>query len=208
VWSGTLTGVTHLMLAGTINLLTGDSSGTIDETFIGRSSDGGTGTLHLAETFTVNGAANTLHIDATILGGTGDFVGSSGEIRFDGLDLPTGQGEGTYTGIWHRPGSPPGGQSRTQAPSERPSPLKVERLRVSVSPRSVKAGRAERFRFRVSAAGQPVADARVTLAGRHALTNRLGRATIRLMLRRPGHYRVLALHTAMTAGTTFVRVTR
>ncbi|MDX6644251.1 MAG: hypothetical protein QOD76_2213 [Solirubrobacteraceae bacterium] len=105
VWTGTWSGATTWTTSGTVNLLTGDVKGTIDETFIGRSDDGGTGTLRFTETYTVNGAASTIHIDAVLLDGTGDFAGSRGHVIFDGLQLPSGQGQGTYTGTWNRSGA-------------------------------------------------------------------------------------------------------
>jgi hypothetical protein len=119
IWTGTWIGVTKAQLDGTTNLLTGDTTGTIDETFIGRSDDGGTGTLRLRETLEVDGNSSTLVIDATIVQGTGDFRGSRGHVTFTGLVAPDGQGAGMYSGRWVRPR----GAGAPRAPLNRERPL-------------------------------------------------------------------------------------
>jgi hypothetical protein len=101
-WTGTWNGVTHWTIRGTTDLLTGDSSGTLDETFVGVSDDGGAGTLHFIETYTVDGKTATFYDLARLVGGTGDFAGARGHVTFHGLELPTGQGAGTYSGRWLR----------------------------------------------------------------------------------------------------------
>jgi hypothetical protein len=102
VWTGSWTGTTTWTTTGTLDLLTGDVEGTLDETFDGRSADGDNGTLHFIETYTVDGATSRIHIDARLVDGSGDFAGSRGRVTFDGLSLPSGQGGGTYAGRWTR----------------------------------------------------------------------------------------------------------
>lgn len=60
------------------------------------------------------------------------------------------------------------------------------RLRASVRPRRVRAGRRTVLRVRVRSAGKPVRRARVRLADRVVRTNRRGRARLRVTLRKPG----------------------
>lgn len=104
LWRGTWTGVTHYTVRGFFDLVTGDASGTIDETFVGTADDGGSGTLRFHERFTLDGATSALHIDAWLLGGAGSFAGSRGFVTFDGREnLVTGRG--TYAGTWKRPAS-------------------------------------------------------------------------------------------------------
>jgi len=103
MWTGTWTGLTHYVFQGTLDLITGDAQGTLSETFSGTSSSGGTGTLQFQESLTLVGATSTLHIDATLTSGTGDFSGARGSVAFDGTDnLATGFG--TYAGWWQLPG--------------------------------------------------------------------------------------------------------
>jgi hypothetical protein len=209
MWTGTWTGVTYWTIKGTVNLLTGDSSGTLDETFIGHSADGGTGTLHFLETYTVKGATGAFHDDATLVGGSGDFARSRGKVTFDGLDLPTGQGEGTYNGTWLRGRSAP--PIRRPQPSPRPkhhSGAVAPRLHVIAWPRTVRAQCREWVRFRVTARGRPVAHAWVMLNRHRVQTNGAGRSVLMIRLPRPGRYRVVARHPRMTRASTSERATR
>lgn len=102
LWQGTWTGVTHYTIGGTADLVTGAGSGTIDETFTGRSADGGTGTLHFTETYVLD-ASGSIIIDATIVGATGDFLGSRGQVVFTGTENGVVEGSGRYRGSWQRP---------------------------------------------------------------------------------------------------------
>lgn len=101
-WTGTWTGVTHVEGGGTYNFATGSGSGTIEETFVGRASDGTTGTLRFTETWVADGPSLTMHIDARIVEGTGDWVGATGRVSFDG-SMSSGTGFGGYVGSWTRP---------------------------------------------------------------------------------------------------------
>jgi hypothetical protein len=102
LWQGTWNGVTDYVGTATYDALSGDASGTLTETFHGRASDGGRGTLTFFETFTIDGATSALHIDAQLLDGSGDFTGARGEVSFDGVDN-IAAGNGTYAGWWaHR----------------------------------------------------------------------------------------------------------
>lgn len=102
VWTGTWTGVTHVEAEGKYDLVTGSGSGTIKETFVGRASDATTGTLRFTETWIIDGPALTIHIDARIIEGTGDWVGATGQATFDGT-VASGTGFGGYAGSWTRP---------------------------------------------------------------------------------------------------------
>lgn len=102
-WAGTWTGVTHYTLDGTYDPVTGAAEATLDETFVGRDDHGRIGTLRFAETLvgTPTGIpdTNTVHIDARIIDGTGDFTGARGDVVFDGITSLAGA-EGTFTGHW------------------------------------------------------------------------------------------------------------
>lgn len=99
LWQGTWTGVTHYTMQGTANLVTGAGSGTLQETFVGRSTDGGTGTLDFSESYTV-AVDGTISIQARIVGGTGDFAGARGSVDFLGHQYGVATGNGTYSGRW------------------------------------------------------------------------------------------------------------
>jgi hypothetical protein len=97
LWTGALEGVTYYTISGTINLLTSDSSGTIDEDFVGQGL-GRTGTLHFAETFTLDGKTSHIRIDATVVDGTRGFGGTTGHLVFVGTEISAADGYGTYAG--------------------------------------------------------------------------------------------------------------
>jgi endoglycosylceramidase len=81
------------------------------------------------------------------------------------------------------PGTGPAQSSCARPPAERGPRL---RLRVSLSPHRVRAGRRVLVRVMVRAAGAPVRGAVVRLGGRRAVTGRRGRATLRLRFGSPG----------------------
>lgn len=101
LWTGTFNGITHYRAQGTFDLLTGQGHGTLNETFIGSSSDGGHGCISFVETLTV-GPGGVTHIDTRLVHGTGDFTGATGVVTFDGV-ANTVTGSGTYSGWWSRP---------------------------------------------------------------------------------------------------------
>jgi hypothetical protein len=103
VWQGTWAGVTHYAAHGTANLVTGAGSGTLQETFVGRSSDGGTGTIDFTETYVLDDGGH-ISIRARIVHATGDFAGSKGIVAFDGTEVGVVTGSGSYHGRWHRRG--------------------------------------------------------------------------------------------------------
>lgn len=106
LWHGTWSGITHYHVEGTYDLLTGDSSGTLHETFYGYDRAGRRGTMTFSEHYTIVGATSALHIAAQITAATGDFAGARGAATFDGSDnLATGSG--TYAGEW----TPPAGSA-------------------------------------------------------------------------------------------------
>ncbi|MEA2273073.1 MAG: hypothetical protein QOI98_1781 [Solirubrobacteraceae bacterium] len=98
LWTGALTGVTDYVATGTFHALSGDAAGTIRETFRGRDDLGHRGTIAFTETFTLDGGASLIHIDATALGGTRGFAGVRGRLQFDGFDN-VATGFGPYTGF-------------------------------------------------------------------------------------------------------------
>lgn len=66
-------------MRGTVELVTSASTGTLEETFTGRAAGRGSGTLHLAESFTLDTTEN-LATHTRIVGGSGDFAGSRGRV--------------------------------------------------------------------------------------------------------------------------------
>jgi hypothetical protein len=103
-WQGTFSGATTFTSDGHTNLLTGETEGTIDETFTGSTPRGRAGTLHLTETVSVAPMTGDTTIVAHIDGGTGVFKRSRGKVTFTGhTDQFTGTGSGAYTGVWRRP---------------------------------------------------------------------------------------------------------
>jgi hypothetical protein len=111
VWDGVWNGVNHYTASGHIDVLTGDVHARVDETFTGVALPEQTsGTLHLFARVDVDGATNAQHVDARIVGGTGDFTGSSGRVSFDGVQISGLVGHGGYSGVWclGRPACPHG----------------------------------------------------------------------------------------------------
>ena len=101
-WEGSWTGVTSYEIEGNLDLATGDTRGTIDETFVGTYlPDMSTGSLRFRESFTLDGATFAVHIEAHVVEGSGDptFECSSGRATFDGL-APLVTGFGGYHGTW------------------------------------------------------------------------------------------------------------
>jgi predicted alpha-1,2-mannosidase len=92
----------------------------------------------------------------------------------------------------------------TRPPSYTDSPLwrfgcgsgKAPRLRLTVTPKRVRAGKARRVRFTTSVRGAgrtvPVAGVRVRLAGRKTRTNARGRGSLRIRVNRARKHRVVA----------------
>jgi hypothetical protein len=101
-WTGTWNGVTVARYTGTLDAVTGEGKGAIDETFAGRASDGRTGTLHFQGTVELSGADHSLHIVETMIDSTGDFAGSAGTVTFDGISVG-GAGIGGIRGQWTAP---------------------------------------------------------------------------------------------------------
>jgi hypothetical protein len=102
LWHGTWTGITHYRAHGTYDVLTGDSTGTLIETFHGHDRDSRRGTLTFEESYTLVGATSAIHIDTHIIDATGDFTHARGKATFDGTDN-IATGFGTYTGRWSPP---------------------------------------------------------------------------------------------------------
>jgi hypothetical protein len=104
----------------------------------------------------------------------------------------------------------PGSGRRTADCRARRAP--AARLRVSVRPRLVRAGRRVRYVIRVTVRSRgrtrAVRRARVTFGGRVARTDRRGRARVTLRLRRAGRHRLRATRPGLRAGAAVVRVRR
>jgi polyvinyl alcohol dehydrogenase (cytochrome) len=120
---------------------------------------------------------------------------------------PAPQQDGTGSivafGDTSRPGGGPGGK-----PGPRPSPG-ARRLRLTVKPGRVRAGRRVVLRFRVTralAARQGVARARIRFAGFTLTTGRDGRATLRMRFRHPARRRAWARKSGAVAARATVRV--
>lgn len=91
-WQGTWNGITTYTMSGTLDLVTNESSGVLNETFTGRP-----GTLSLTERFALD-AAGHLHIACRIVSGTGQFAATRGRVVFDGQMIGIVSGSGTYSG--------------------------------------------------------------------------------------------------------------
>jgi hypothetical protein len=102
LWQGTWTGVSSFTFRGTVNLVTGASSGTMEETFAGRSTDGGTGTMSFTWAFTFGPDGDVL-ARGRIVDATGHFTGARGTLVAEGTVLGAVSASGTYHGDWSRP---------------------------------------------------------------------------------------------------------
>ena len=104
IWDGSWVGHTLYKATGTVELLTGDLHGTLDETLVGApAGSGATGTLHLTGTVDIDGRTSTAVVRERIVGGTGAFEGSSGDVVFEGTQLGPVTGHGGYHGTWRHP---------------------------------------------------------------------------------------------------------
>lgn len=94
----------------------------------------------------------------------------------------------------------------------KPAPPGRARIRISVSPRRVRAGGRVRFSFRAfTTAGRkatPVSRATIRFAGRRLRTNVRGRAHVTMRVHKVGVRRVVATRRGLRAGHSSVRVTR
>jgi hypothetical protein len=103
LWDGTWTGHTHFIAKGATDLVSGDGTGTLDETFVGTApADHSKGSLHLLGDWVMDGASSTIRIHETIVDATGQFAGAKGQVTFEGL-LGGNLGHGGYHGWWSRP---------------------------------------------------------------------------------------------------------
>jgi hypothetical protein len=124
-----------------------------------------------------------------------DFQQQYGLLRDDYSPKPA---FALYRSLIARYGPPPG---RGGGAVSRP------RIRLSVRPRRVHAGRRVRFRFRARrASGRAVARATVRFAGRRVRTGRRGRAVVRVRFRRPGVRRARVTKRGYRPGSAHVRV--
>jgi hypothetical protein len=119
---------------------------------------------------------------------------------------PAPQQDGTGSivafGDTSRSGAKPGGKP------PRPSSGGAKRLRLTVKPRRVRAGRRVVLRFRVTraASGAGVARARIRFAGFTLITGRGGRATLRMRFRHPARRRAWARKAGFRPARVHVRV--
>ncbi|MGH9036894.1 MAG: hypothetical protein ACRD0O_14115 [Acidimicrobiia bacterium] len=102
LWQGAWTGVSSFTFRGTVDLVTGASSGTQEDTFAGRSTDGGTGTMSFSSTFTFGPDGHVL-ARGRIVDATGDFTGARGTLVAEGTAVGGVIASGTYHGDWSRP---------------------------------------------------------------------------------------------------------
>ena len=103
-WDGDWAGHTHYVVAGTLDVVTGNFHGTIDETLIGMvTRSRAVGTLHLIGTVDLDGATNTLVVAESLAGGTGPFAGAGGNVTFEGVQASGVIGHGGYHGMWTQP---------------------------------------------------------------------------------------------------------
>jgi endoglycosylceramidase len=99
------------------------------------------------------------------------------------------------------------GRGAPQSSCAKPSKARA-RLKVSVSPRRVRAGRRVRVSVRVRAGGKPVRGAVVRVGGKRAATGRRGRAKLRVRFKHAGRKRVTATARGYKRGRAIVRVRR
>jgi hypothetical protein len=103
LWDGTWTGHTYFVLKGTLDLVSGDGTGTADETFVGTAlADHSQGTLHFLGDWTFYGATNSYRGHEVIVDAAGQFAGAKGEVDFEGMEAGL-FGHGGYHGWWSRP---------------------------------------------------------------------------------------------------------
>lgn len=111
-WQGDWTGQTTFDAVGTLDIVTGDASGTIKQDFDGyHLREGSTnvanaprGQMHFSGTFKVDGATGAETVRLTITKGTGDFAGATGTATFIGFaPISTGPATATYTARWWHP---------------------------------------------------------------------------------------------------------
>jgi hypothetical protein len=140
-----------------------------------------------------------------VISDTLDFTSSNTEVDLELYGQRSGTAEGHATFVTPRTSPDVVRKCENEGVAETPldltlrtdSPLVSDRqagqrrarrrMRVAVSPRSVRAGRTTVFRFRVTAPdGRPVRRAVVRFASRRARANRRGAARITATLRRPG----------------------
>jgi hypothetical protein len=86
-------------------------------------------------------------------------------------------------------------------------PLPTRPVTLSVTPKRVAQGADTIFTFRARTRGKPLLGARVTFAGRNALTDREGEAKIRVKLKRVKSYRAAVTRSGYRKAATSVRVT-
>ena len=100
-WDGTWVGHTVYRATGSVDLLTGDLHGTVDETFVGvPGPSGAPGTLRFLGTVDADGATGSVVLRERIVAGTGGFAGSSGDVLFHGAHVGPLVAHGGYHGTW------------------------------------------------------------------------------------------------------------
>jgi polyvinyl alcohol dehydrogenase (cytochrome) len=99
-----------------------------------------------------------------------------------------------------------GGAGTPSAPGTSPAPAARGRLRLSVGPRRVRAGRRTVLRFHVKTGARRLAGVKISVAGRVVSTGRAGRATLALRFRRPGTYVVRASRRGLRGARKTIRV--
>jgi hypothetical protein len=164
---------------------------------------------------TIEGSTLTAH-PPVAPGGPPDGESSVRSLDFA---IPVRRGTGGRALITTPPRCPAGGSWKTSATFgfkdgssdtvTSATPCVTPRLRVSVKPGRVRAGRRVRFSFELaSASPQCVAGATIRLAGRKAVTDAGGRAVLTARLRKPGARRVSATRPGCRGGKTVIRVRR
>jgi hypothetical protein len=151
-----------------------------------------------------------------------NFSGTDGDLTFYGERSGTATAHGTFATQRTTPDVVMncGGSGAATAPlditlttdtplvSAPPAKATRRAMRLTVSPRSVRAGRRTTFAFRLTSAKRPVAGAVIRFAGRTARTGRHGRATVKLTLRRPGQRLARASKPGFAPARTSIRVKR
>lgn len=178
----------------------GDGQFTLDVWF-SHSHDGGrtfAGATHLAGPFDALTASET-----SSTGVAGHFLGD-----YQGL---AGMAGGDFAGIFSasRPLAKQGPSDTfvaRVATAAAGQPARSRQLRLTVSPRRVRAGRRVRFRFRATLGGRPARAVVIAFGGRRLRTDRAGRATARVRLPRRGRRRAHASRRTLRSADAFVAV--
>ena len=179
----------------------------------------GTNTMAGIDRLSIHGSTLTAH-PPTIPGGPPDGRTSVREVKLlipartssAGRSLIVSPPRCPVSGTWLSRGSfrfTDGGAANVSATTPCTPPARLQRARLIVRPRRVRAGRRVRLRFRARPLGAPCTrGATVRLAGRRVTTTIRGRASLRVRPRRLGRRPVTLTKSGCARGRAWIRVVR